>query len=63
LPDWGPVQAYQHRPAEELYDLERDPYEMNNLAGDPQYSHIVKDLRKELSQWRLSQNDFEKDYR
>ena len=51
------------RGEQELYDLEQDPYEMNNLAGNPAYSHIVKDLRKELSQWRISQNDFEEDYR
>jgi len=57
------VERYQHRPAEELYDLKKDPYEMNNLAGNPAYSHIVKDLPREISQWRISQNDFEEDYR
>ncbi len=57
------VHAYQHRPAEELYDLEKDPHEMNNLAGNPEYIQIVKDLRTELSQWRISQNDFEEDYK
>ena len=56
------VERYLHRPVEELYDIKKDPYEMNNLAGNPEYRHIVKDLRKELSQWRLLQNDFEEDY-
>ena len=51
------------RPAEELYDLEKDPHEMNNLAGNPRYTSTLEDLREELSQWRLSQNDFEKEYK
>jgi len=57
------VHAYQHRPAEELYDLEKDPYEIKNLAGDPQYRGVLEGMRKDLLQWRASQNDFEVDYR
>jgi N-sulfoglucosamine sulfohydrolase len=33
--------AFGKRPYEELYDLEHDPYELNNIAGDPDY-HIDK---------------------
>jgi arylsulfatase A-like enzyme len=32
---------------EELYDHEKDPNEWNNLAGDPQYA----DLKRELAAW------------
>jgi arylsulfatase A-like enzyme len=56
------VHAYQHRPSEELYDLERDPYEMENLADRPEYGPLLEDMRQKLSQWRRSQNDYEKDY-
>lgn len=35
-----------HKPAEELYDLENDPQELNNLAGDPEYRSVLKKLRK-----------------
>jgi N-acetylglucosamine-6-sulfatase len=33
---------------DELYDLERDPYEMTNVIGDPGYAAVRKDLVKEL---------------
>ncbi len=35
-----------HDGTEELYDRERDPNEWTNLAGDPEYSDIVRKLKK-----------------
>ncbi|MDY7396803.1 sulfatase [Aureibaculum sp. 2210JD6-5] len=32
----------------ELYDLEKDPQQMNNIINDPQYSDIISDLKVEL---------------
>jgi len=39
------------RPEEELYDLEKDPWETNNVAGDPAYEEILLKLRGELDAW------------
>ncbi len=39
------------RPDEELYDLAKDPYQMNNIAGPPEYAAAKKKLRAELDQW------------
>jgi arylsulfatase A-like enzyme len=36
----------------ELYDLTKDPLEMNNLAADPAYGAVVKDLAGQLDQWQ-----------
>ena len=37
---------YEHSPViEELYDLESDPHEQNNLAFDPEYAGILSELR------------------
>ncbi|MCM8534537.1 MAG: sulfatase [Lentisphaeraceae bacterium] len=38
-------QFFEERPVECLYDLSNDPDEVNNLAKDPQYSAIVKEMR------------------
>jgi N-sulfoglucosamine sulfohydrolase len=46
-----------HRPAEELYDLESDAYEMNNLADDPQFADIKSRLSTELDAWMVQQGD------
>ena len=39
------------RPKEELYDLENDPYELNDLAGDPEFEQIHRELSTELDKW------------
>lgn len=46
-----------HREAEELYDLENDPYELNNLATDPSKEKILMDLRARLDNWITKTND------
>jgi arylsulfatase A-like enzyme len=33
------------KPKEELYDLENDPQELNNLANDPKYTSVLEELR------------------
>jgi N-sulfoglucosamine sulfohydrolase len=51
------VRRYQHRPAEELYDMEQDPFEWNNLAEDPEYAKIKSDLEEQLAAWMTAQGD------
>lgn len=51
------VDSYYRRPAEELYDLQADPDEKVNLAGDRRYSKELADLRSRLAAWRKSQGD------
>ena len=38
-------------PEEELYDLETDPYEVNNLARSPEHRNVLKRLRAALEKW------------
>ena len=42
---------YGPRVAEELYDLENDPDEVANLAGDPAYSAMLDEMREALAGW------------
>ena len=42
---------------EEFYDLENDPFELNNLIGDNNYSKKLNDLRKQLDSWMEEIND------
>ena len=39
------------KPEEELYDLQADPHETNNLAADPTYAADLQRLRDALAQW------------
>lgn len=45
------VQKYRFRPSIELYDIVNDPFEMNNLAGNPEYNTVQIELRAELERW------------
>jgi len=51
------VNGLMHRPAVEFYDLENDPYELNNLAEDSQYAETMKTMRAELDAWMEQQGD------
>jgi arylsulfatase A-like enzyme len=51
------VERYQHRPKEELYDLEKDRFEVNNLADNPGHEKLLKTLRQQLAAWSESQGD------
>ena len=48
---------YQHRPAEELYDLVKDPWELNNLADDPAHADAKTMLAVKLEAWMKQQGD------
>jgi len=41
----------QKRPKEELYDLQKDPWELHNLAHDSSNQRVLKRLRGILNQW------------
>lgn len=38
----------QHPDLDELYDLEEDPFEMQNLVNDPAMANMRRNLRTEL---------------
>jgi hypothetical protein len=44
-------QFFERREPEALYDLEKDPFETNNLAHDPGYHESLLEMRKLLSDW------------
>ncbi|MEP9358529.1 sulfatase [Sphingomonas sp. KR3-1] len=51
------VDHFQHRKPVELYDLQKDPYELDNLAGRPAYAATEKELRTRLEAWMVSQGE------
>ena len=48
---------YEEKPAEELYDLENDPFEMRNLASDASHGNTLGLLKTELDAWIKRTND------
>jgi arylsulfatase A-like enzyme len=51
------VRRFYLRPPEELYDLESDPDELDNLAHHPDFAAIRERLSVELDGWMAGQND------
>jgi arylsulfatase A-like enzyme len=49
---------YKERPVFELYDLENDPFESKNLAGQKEFKEIEKSLRDEIEKKMLVDHDF-----
>lgn len=51
------VHDYQHRPAEELYDCEADPWNRTNLIANPALAGMRDTLRVRLETWMKQQGD------
>jgi N-sulfoglucosamine sulfohydrolase len=45
------------RPYEELYDLDADPHERENIAGEAEYAGTTERLREELQEWMEATDD------
>lgn len=45
------------RSEEELYDIENDPWEVNNLAMKPEFAAIKAKLAQQVTQWQEEIND------
>jgi arylsulfatase A-like enzyme len=63
LRDEGALDAYQSqwfrpsKPEEELFDAGNDPYELHDLAADPDYAERLRELRNELDRWMAAIDD------
>jgi len=55
----SPVNAgyFQPKPAEEFYDLDSDPWELNNLISSPDHQQAVTEMRAEFDKWIVETND------
>ena len=51
------VDRYMRRPPEQLYRMDEDPCELNNLADDPAHAEAKKRLSAELDCWMKQQGD------
>ncbi len=49
--------AFEKRPEEELYDLAKDPHQLNNVAAQPAYAAAKKQLRAALDRWMRDTKD------
>jgi N-sulfoglucosamine sulfohydrolase len=48
---------WQEKPSEELFDIERDPHNIHNLASDPKYKDTLLKLRKVNHDWLIESRD------
>ncbi len=46
-----------HKPAEELYDIRKDPHQLNNLASDPGYAKVLEQMRGYMAKWQSEHRD------
>ena len=62
LRDKGSHKVVQTPVAFELYDLKKDPMEMKNVANDPEYKDVLKDMKVRLAKLREKVGDTDEKY-
>lgn len=55
--DWIHLLYPVTKPAEELYEVQKDPFQLNNIADDSLYQDVLSDLRQRLHQWQKNTQD------
>lgn len=48
---------FETKEPEYLFDVEADPFETNNLAKEPQYAKVLKQMRSKLNTWESNMPD------
>lgn len=51
------LRAFAKRPEYELFDLNKDPNQFNNLASEKKYSKVLKRMKKQMEQWQKDTQD------
>ncbi|MFC2116308.1 sulfatase-like hydrolase/transferase [Bacteroidota bacterium] len=51
MPEAGLKLMWPDKPSEELFDVENDPHELNNLVGDADYKDILERMREAHKKW------------
>ena len=49
--------TFAKRPAEELYAVKEDPFQLHNLANNPAYAETLVSLQTRLQQWMEASGD------
>jgi arylsulfatase A-like enzyme len=49
--------VFQANDVDELYDHDNDPYELQNVVGDPNYASDLKDLKHKMVDWMAATKD------
>jgi N-sulfoglucosamine sulfohydrolase len=51
------IRWFKSKSPEELYDTEKDPYQLNNLINDVKYKDKATELRNEIKNWQAEFGD------
>jgi N-sulfoglucosamine sulfohydrolase len=51
------MKDYLFRPEFELYDLSKDPNELNNLAYNTDFDAVLKDMKSKLKAFQMKTSD------
>lgn len=57
LPEAARLFMGSTKPVEELYDVDADPHELNNLAGASKHKNVLNRLRSAQEKWALETRD------